>query len=67
VVFCHFQVLAEDLGRCQFAAVALAVIEGKGNQAVASLFGQGSGRGGIKTPRKQDDGGGQRSRRGFKP
>jgi hypothetical protein len=34
---------------------------------VASLQGQGSGRGGIKAPRKQDDGGGQRHRRGVKP
>ena len=59
--------VAEDLGRLQFAAVALAVIEGKANQAVAGLAGQGGGRGGIETPREQDDGGGQGERRGVEP
>ena len=50
------KLLSNGSGGVQFAAMALAVVKGQADDAVALFKGQGSSGGGIQTSREQSDG-----------
>jgi hypothetical protein len=55
------QGLGDGRGGLQLAPVALAVVEGEADHAVALRLGEGGGGGGIQPSGEQGDGGGQQS------
>ena len=55
-MLCQAKLLSNGSGGVQFAAMALAVVEGQADDPVSLLKGKGCSGGGIQTSREQRDG-----------
>ena len=55
-MLCQAKLLGDRSGGIQFAAMALAVVEGQADDAVTLLKGKGRSGGGIQTSREKRDG-----------